>query len=152
VQALSARDSANASRYQANGVSLQRKLDTLDAELRIKLAPVKDKPFVVFHDAYQYFEKSYGLHAAGSITVTPDRAPGARRVAEVRAKLDSLGPTCVFAEPQFEPKLVQTLVAETHAKAGVLDPEGSTLTPGPDLHSNLMRKLADDLVGCLARR
>jgi zinc transport system substrate-binding protein len=86
----------------------------------------------------------------GSITVTPDRAPGAHRVAEIKEKVEGLGATCVFAEPQFEPKLVQTLVHDTHAKTGVLDPEGSTLAQGPELHFTLMRNLADNLVGCLA--
>jgi zinc transport system substrate-binding protein len=149
ARVLSARDPANAARYNANAGVVIGKLSALDAELHLKLAPVKAKPFVVFHDAYQYFEASYGLNAAGSITVTPDRAPGARRVAEIKTKVNSLGRTCIFSEPQFEPKLVQTVVGETRAKTGVLDPEGSTLPQGPDLHLTLMRNLADGLVACL---
>jgi zinc transport system substrate-binding protein len=147
---LGARDPANAARYKANAVLVTAKLNALDAELREKLAPVKEKPFVVFHDAYQYFEASYGLNAAGSITVTPDRAPGARRVAEIKDKVDRLGRPCIFSEPQFEPKLVQTVIGQTRAKTGVLDPEGSALPPGPELHLTLMRNLADGLVDCLS--
>ncbi|MBY0512249.1 MAG: zinc ABC transporter substrate-binding protein [Rhodospirillaceae bacterium] len=150
ARVLSARDPANAARYDANAGVVIGKLNALDAELHKKLARVKEKPFVVFHDAYQYFEASYGLNAAGSLTVTPDRAPGARRVAEIKDKVNSLGRTCIFSEPQFEPKLVQTVVGETRAKTGVLDPEGSTLAQGPDMHLTLMRKLADGLVECLS--
>jgi len=147
---LADHDPANAARYRANAAALNIKLDALDADVRGKLAPVKHKPFIVFHDAYQYFEASYGLSAAGSITVSPDRLPGARRIAEIKHKLDSLGVTCVFAEPQFEPKLVQTVIGGTRARTGVLDPEGSSLAQGADLHFNLMRNLADGLVKCLA--
>lgn len=150
ARVLSALDPANAARYDANAGVVIGKLNALDAELHKKLAPVKEKPFVVFHDAYQYFEASYGLNAAGSITVTPDRAPGARRVTEIKNKVNSLGRTCIFSEPQFEPKLVQTVVGETRAKTGVLDPEGSTLPQGPEMHLTLMRNLADGLVECLS--
>ena len=150
AQTLSARDQANAVRYHDNAAALTSKLDRLDADLRRTLMPMRNKPFIAFHDAYQYFEAAYGLKAVGSITVTPERAAGARRIAEIRDKISGLGSICVFSEPQFEPKLVQTLVSETQAKTGVLDPEGSTLAQGPDLYFNLMRNLADNLVRCLA--
>lgn len=149
AETLSAADPANALRYRQNAVALGVKLDALDAELAAKLAPVKDKPYVVFHDAYHYFEARYALRAIGSITVSPDRGPGARRLADVQEKISTLGPACVFSEPQFEPKIVQTLKRGTAARTGVLDPEGSVLAPGPDLLFNLLRDLADNLVRCL---
>lgn len=149
AQTLSERDPRNAPRYRDNAKTLNAKLDALDDQLGVTLAPMKDRPFIVFHDAYQYFETSYGLKAAGSITVSPERMPGARRVVEIKQKISALGPTCVFSEPQFEPKLVQTLIGGTRAKTAVLDPEGSTLAPGPELLFNLMRNLADNLVTCL---
>jgi len=149
AETLTSMDIANGPRYRNNAVALAVRLDALNDELRVALAPVKNKPFVVFHDAYQYFEVSYGLQAVGSVTVSPDRAPGARRVADVKEKIIGLGAACIFAEPQFEPKMVSMLVKTTRARTAVLDPEGSTLPAGPDLYFNLMRGLANNLVKCL---
>ena len=108
------------------------------------------RPFIVFHDAYQYFEARFGLSAAGSITVNPEVAPGAQRIAEIQAKGRELGVTCVFSEPQFEPKLVGTVIEGSGARTGVLDPLGSALEDGPDLYPQLMRALASSLKECLS--
>jgi zinc transport system substrate-binding protein len=149
AETLAAIDTANAARYRSNAVSLQSNLDALDTELRNRLEPVKATPFVVFHDAYQYLEARYGLRALGSITVSAERAAGARRIKQIRDQIGTSERICIFAEPQFEPKLVHMLAGETGAKTAVLDPEGSTLQSGPDLHFNLMRALADNLIACL---
>ena len=147
--ALAARDTANAAVYTANAAALGQRLDALDAELKAALAPVADRRFVVFHDAYQYFENRYGLNAAGSIMVNPDRPPSAKRLAAIRARVKDLGATCVFAEPEFEPKLVRTVVEGTQASTGVLDPEGAAIPEGPELYFALMRGLAKGLTECL---
>ncbi|HYH39675.1 MAG TPA: zinc ABC transporter substrate-binding protein [Azospirillum sp.] len=147
--ALAARDTANADKYKANAAALGQRLDALDAELKAALAPVADKRFVVFHDAYQYFEKRYGLNAAGSIMVNPDRPPSAKRLSVIRDRVKTLGATCVFAEPEFEPKLVRTVTEGTSARTGVLDPEGAGLPEGPELYVTLMRNLAKGLTECL---
>ena len=143
-------DAANAARYEANAASLLTRLDALDAELRAILVPARERPYLVFHDAYQYFEKRYGLEAAGSITVTPDRRPGARRLAALRKRVASVEALCVFSEPQFEPSLVETVSEGTKARTGVLDPLGADLTPGPDAYFAMMRNLAKAFAGCLA--
>lgn len=150
ADALAARDPAHADAYRANAERTAQDLATLDAELKATLAPVRDKPFVVFHDAYQYFEAHYGLNGVGAITVNPDRRPSAKRLSEIRARITALGPVCVFAEPQFEPALVDTIVQGTKAKKGVLDPEGAGLAAGPDLYPTLLRNIAASLKGCLA--
>ena len=147
--ALAARDPANAGRYTDNAAALGRRLDALDAELAAALAPVREKRFVVFHDAYQYFEAHYGLNGVGAITVNPERRPSAKRLSDIRARITELGAACVFAEPQFEPALVDTIVEGTKAKKGVLDPEGADLPDGPDLYPTLMRNVAAALRGCL---
>jgi len=149
AQALSTADPANAAVYQGNAAAEAARLDALTAELAATLAPVANKPFIVFHDAYQYFENRFGLTVAGSITVTPEVAPGAQRLSELRAKVSELGATCVFAEPQFEPAVVQTIIEGTSAKAGTLDPEGAGLTEGAELYPTLLRGLASSLVDCL---
>nr|WP_295837034.1 zinc ABC transporter substrate-binding protein ZnuA [uncultured Azospirillum sp.] len=149
ADALAAKDPADAEAYRTNADRTLQALDALDAELKATLAPVKDKPFVVFHDAYQYFEARYDLSAVGSITVSPDRRPSAKRLSAIRAKIAGLNAACVFSEPQFEPTLVRTVVEGTKAKTGVLDPEGADLPEGETLYPTLMRNLAASLRGCL---
>lgn len=148
---LVAADPANALTYQANAKALDEKIDALDKEITGIVAPVKDKPFIVFHDAYQYFEHRYAVRVAGSITVSPENMPGAERVSEIHKKVADLGATCVFAEPQFEPRLVNVVIEGTDAKAGVLDPEAATLEAGPDLYFTLMRGIANSMKDCLSR-
>ncbi|PWC78666.1 zinc ABC transporter substrate-binding protein ZnuA [Azospirillum sp. TSH64] len=149
ADALAARDPADAEAYRTNADRTLQAIDALDAELKATLAPLKDKPFVVFHDAYQYFEARYDLSAVGSITVSPDRRPSAKRLSAIRAKIAGLNAACVFAEPQFEPTLVRTVVEGTKAKTGVLDPEGADLPEGEALYPTLLRNLAASLRGCL---
>ena len=149
VGALGAVDPGNRARYEANGRELRERLAALDAALRDRLAPVADRPFVVFHDAYQYFVQRYGLHEVGAITVDPQRRPGAQRLAEIRARLQELGAACVFAEPQFEPALVETVIEGSAARKGVLDPLGATLEAGPGQYFELLDGLAGALVACL---
>lgn len=153
AKALGERDPANKEKYAANATATVARLESLEQDLRAKLAPVAKVPYLVFHDAYHYFEKRFGLNAVGSITVNPENPPGAKRIAELHAKARALKVACVFAEPQFDPKVVKTIVEGTSVRTGVLDPDGGAgLTPGPDLYFNLMHKLADSLVQCLAVR
>lgn len=150
-ETLVAADPGNAARYKANGVALAKEIDTLDKDISAAVAPVADKPFVVFHDAYQYFENRYKVRVTGSITVSPETMPGAERIAEIHGKVKELQAACVFAEPQFEPKLVSVVTEGTDAKAGTLDPEGGALEAGPALYPELMRNLAKSLTDCLSR-
>ncbi len=148
---LVAADPANALTYQANAKALDDRLDALDVEIAGIVSPVKDKPFIVFHDAYQYFEHRYKVRVAGSITVSPETIPGAERISEIHKKVGDLGATCVFAEPQFQPRLVDVVLEGTKAKAGVLDPEAATLDAGPELYFQLMRGIANNMKDCLSR-
>ena len=148
---LAKADPDNARTYKENAAALLQQIDALDAQLAATLEPVRNKPFVVFHDAYQYFEHRYGITVAGSITVSPETMPGAERVAEIHKKVTELGATCVFAEPQFEPKLVAVVTEGTSARSGTLDPEAATLTQGPDLYFQLMEGLAASMKDCLSQ-
>lgn len=152
VEALSSTDPENASRYADNARSVQERLDALETELQTALRPIAGKPFVVFHDAYQYFERRFGVEAAGSITVNPDAAPGAQRISEIRAKIMELGAVCVFSEPQFEPRVISVVTEGTGARSGELDPLGADLEDGPDLYFSLLRNLGDGLKDCLAEQ
>jgi zinc transport system substrate-binding protein len=149
VEALEASDSANAARYRSNGEAVIGRLTALDEDLRTTLTPVRERPFIVFHDAYQYLEKRYDLNAVGSITVSPERQPGAQRLQRLRRKITQLKAVCVFAEPQFEPTLVQTVIERTQAKTGVLDYMGTSIAPGRDTYFTMMQTMARSLTDCL---
>jgi zinc transport system substrate-binding protein len=146
---LAAADPANAAAYKTNLDALNTRLDALDKKLVETVAPIKEKPFIVFHDAYQYFEHRYHVKVAGSITVSPETLPGAARLKQIHEKIVELGATCVFAEPQFEPKLVNVVLEGTPAKSGTLDPEAATLEAGPDLYFQLMDGIGTSLKTCL---
>ena len=139
-------DPANAAKYQANTVKLSKKLSLLDTQLKQKLAPVQHIPYLVFHSAYQYFETSYDLSAVGSVTIDPERKPGAKRISEIRKKVRDLKARCVFSEPQFESSLVTTIIESTGAKTATLDPLGADIPAGPEAYFELMNRLANDLI------
>jgi zinc transport system substrate-binding protein len=141
---------ADAEKFAANASGAAAKIDALTAELTTLLDPVRGKPFVVFHDSTQYFERRFGVPAAGSITVTPDVQPSAKRLTAVRKKIASLNAVCVFAEPGFQPKLVDAVTGGTTARAATLDPEGVSLSAGPDMYFELMRSMGRSTKDCLA--
>ena len=143
-------DPANAAKYEANAKAVSTKLDALIKEVTADLEPIKGKGYIVFHDAYQYFEKRFNITASGSITVSPDVLPGAKRITEIKARVNELGVSCVFAEPQFEPKLVTTVTEGTKAKSGVIDPLGATLDEGSGLYFDLIRNMATSIKTCLS--
>lgn len=149
VATLGRRDPAHAKVYAANGARLRGRLDGLNGEIKAALAPLAGRPFMVFHDAYQYFEQAFGLKAVGAISVAPQRLPGAKRLGELRERLTSADVRCVFREPQFAPKLAETLIDGTKARIGVLDPLGAGLKAGPDLYFRLLKSDAEALRNCL---
>jgi zinc transport system substrate-binding protein len=146
---LAALDPENAALYAANAAAFAGELTALSAEIDAGLAPLRGRPFVVFHDAYQYFEAAFHLPAAGSISLGEADAPSAARVAEIRDRIAAEGVVCVFAEPQFEPRLVATVIEGSAARSGVLDPIGADLDPGPGLYPALLTGLAQGLADCL---
>jgi len=143
-------DPVNGVRYQQNGADYIHRLHNLDNELKTKLQPVQQRPYVVFHDAFQPFEQHYGLHPVGAIAIDPERRPGARRLQEIRDLLLQNKAVCLFREPQFEPRYVPLLIEGTNVRTGILDPLGSALPPGPELYFDLLRNLTSSLVSCLA--
>ena len=149
VTTLRAADPAHASTYQTNGWTLSQRLDALDAKLREDLTPLSGKPYLVFHDAYQYFEKRYGLHPIGAVTTSPERTAGVKRLQALRKQVMGSGVRCVFTEPQFSPKLLRVVTSGLQVKRGVLDPVGAELSPGPELYFTLLNNLSTSLRACL---
>lgn len=142
-------DPQNVATYRGNAERFGGEIQGLSAEIAATLAPVHGVGFFVFHDAYQYFERAFDLPATGSISLADGEAPTPGRVAEIRARLLDADAVCVFSEPQFEPKLIATLIEDTPVRTGVLDPIGTDFAPGPGLYPATLRGLADALAGCL---
>jgi zinc transport system substrate-binding protein len=139
----------NRDTYKANARSYVQKITALDSELSATLSNSKESPFIVFHDAYQYFEKHYGLNGVGSITFDPHDFPSPKRLKEIRSKLNATSAACVFSEPQFSDRLVRTVIKGTSAKTALIDPLGSSIENGPDLYFTLLKNMADTFKSCL---
>ena len=149
AEALSKIDPDNAILYKANAAKLRADLSTLSERVAATLAPTAGRGYIVFHDAYHYFESRYGLKAAGSVTVNPDVAPSAAHVAEIQDRLRDSGAVCIFSEPQFPAKMVDVVTEGMALNRAVLDPLGATLDPGPALYGDLIGALADSFARCL---
>lgn len=147
--ALSVADPDNAGIYFANATAGRAELDALRAEIDTILEPVRGRNFIVFHDAYQYFENAFDFPASGAISLSDATSPSPARIAEIQARVAEQGVTCVLSEPQFNPGIVATTMDGSAAQTGVLDPLGSDLEPGPALYPQVLRNLATVLADCL---
>lgn len=142
-------DPQNSTSYQQNLARLEQRIVALQTDLTQRLQPLQESPYLVFHDAYPYFEKAFSLNAIGSIRISAERPPGARRLQQIRSKISETAALCLFSEPQFSPALAQRLADDTGLKLGVLDPLGSAADIGEDAWFILMEKLAKNLEDCL---
>jgi zinc transport system substrate-binding protein len=147
--ALTKVDSAHNRLYAANRDRELSEIKALQKVIQADLTPLRGRSYLVFHDAYRYFEHRFGLRPAGAVTIAPDRPVGPRRIEALRRMIFQGQIACVFREPQFSPRLIDTLVEGTSVKTGVLDPLGAELMPGPNLYPTLMRGVAASLVICL---
>ncbi len=142
-------DPEHAEIYRRNARDLDARVQAQAVELNARLAPVRDAPFVMFHDAFQYFEQAFGLNSVGAVQLEPARSPGAGRILALRNAIRDRGVRCVFREPQFQSALVDTLVEGTQARVAVLDPLGADFSPGPDAWFQMMAANAESMANCL---
>jgi len=152
AETLAQADPKNAATYRANAQAESEALDSLMDDIRNDLQPVSNQTFVVFHDAYQYFERRFDVLALGSIALSDASDPSASRIAEIRDVVHDNDVRCVFAEPQFNPDLVETVLDGTQADTGVLDPLGSDIPTGVDFYPALISQLSSNLAECLGSR
>src|SRR5210317_1069422 len=136
--------------YKANAKVFIKKLKEKGKKIKNELSSIKDKPYIVFHDAYQYFENENSLNSVGSIALNPEISPTPKRITEIKAKIEKDNVVCLFREPQFPSRIVQTVITDTEAKEGELDPIGFDLTPGKNLYFELIDNLSMGLKNCLS--
>ncbi|GFE51435.1 zinc transporter [Roseobacter cerasinus] len=146
---LSAADPDNAGTYFANASAARADIEALAADVGAMLDPVRGGSFIVFHDAYQYFEKDFDFPAAGAISLGDASDPSPARIAEIQGLIRAEGIDCVLAEPQFNLGIVTAILDGTEAKTGVIDPLGASLDPGAPLYPKLIRNMAQTLAECL---
>ena len=139
----------NINLYKKNAKNIIKQIKSTDLSIKSMIVPIKDKTYIVFHDAYQYFEKAYGLNAVGSIMLDPELPPSAKRIIQIKSKIKSTNASCVFKEPQFRAKIVNTVIEDTNAQVGTLDPLGADLTSGPNMYLELLKSIASNLKNCL---
>ncbi|MDC1259990.1 zinc ABC transporter substrate-binding protein [Pseudomonadota bacterium] len=139
----------NSQIYNKNATNITNKITELKSELKEELLSIKNKPYIVFHDAYQYFEKVFGLNAVGSIALEDDVATSPKQISYIRNKIIKSNVSCVFQEPQFDSKLLQTVVEGTDAKIGTLDPLGVDIANKKDFYLQLLRNMSKSLKECL---
>lgn len=146
---LSERDPGNAATYRSNADAALATIAATSAEARTALDPLKDRSFIVFHDAYHYFESRFGIEASGALSLSDAVPPSPARVAAIQQEIRDENVVCVFSEPQFSEGLVRTVIDGTEAKTGQLDPLGANLPLGADFYPALIRDMATRFADCL---
>ena len=139
----------NAMTFNDNSSKFINQHESLKIELKKELLPIKDKPYIVFHDAYQYFERAFELNAIGSIALENDVASSPKQISFIKDKILKSQATCVFQEPQFDSKLVKTVVEGTKVRIGTLDPIGVNILEKENFYLQLLRNMSKSLKKCL---
>jgi zinc transport system substrate-binding protein len=139
-------DGKNSSAYKSNSKKALTEMDNLIQNIQKDLN--KDLRFVVFHDAYQYFENRFGIQVLGALTVNTDVMPGAEQLSEIREVIEHEKVNCLFSEPQFNPAIIKSIAKDTNVKIGILDPLGAKLDKGKNLYFNLLKDMSSSFKGC----
>ncbi|ROU03299.1 zinc ABC transporter substrate-binding protein [Histidinibacterium lentulum] len=146
---LSAADPENAALYAANAEAAVAEIEAARAEAEALLAPVRGRAYVVFHDAYGYFEEAFDIPALGAVAASDASDPSARRALELRDGLAEAGLVCAFIEPQFDGSIVPAILGD-EVRVAIVDPLGSEIAPGPDFYPELLRSMARAMSDCLS--
>ena len=139
-------DPKNASVYKSNLKKATKDIDKLIKNVKSDLN--KDFKSIVFHDAYQYFEKRFDVNILGAFTVNTDVLPGAEQLSEIREIIEHDKVSCIFSEPQFNPDIINAVAKDMNIQTGILDPLGATLSPGKDLYFDLIKNMSKSFKGC----
>ena len=145
---LSKIDPANTDLYFQNAAAGALEISEAVAQINKTLISVRGVRFIVFHDAYQYFERRFGISASGSILVGDALAPNPVRIVEIRGQVAELGIGCVLSEPQFNPALVASVFQDAEVSTAVIDSQGIELELGMTLYPQVLENIAQEIVAC----
>ena len=145
-------DSDNAEKYLTNLKEFEDKLHVTDQVIMQQLSPIQDAGYFVFHDAYGYFEERYDLNQLGRFTVSPERKPGAKTLNEIHQILKKGEGLCVFAEPQFTPQVLESVMRGSNARLGSLDPLGSDIEVKNGSYFTFLNGMAASFTQCLSTK
>ena len=143
---LSEIDPDNAAKYEQNANKAIASLNNLINEISSNIP--KDASYIVFHDAYQYFENRFGVSSAGALTLNPDVLPGAKQIDAIQDLIQDENIKCIFSEPQYNPKIIETLAADMKISTGIMDPLGAFIDQGPEMYNQLILNIANPLKDC----
>ena len=143
---LSEIDPDNAAKYEQNANKAIASLNNLINEISSNIP--KDASYIVFHDAYQYFENRFGVSSAGALTLNPDVLPGAKQIDAIQDLIQDENIKCIFSEPQYNPKIIETLAADMKISTGIMDPLGAFIDQGPEMYQKLILDIANSLKDC----
>ena len=145
-------DPKNSETYSVNANQLRKQLNNLTKNISSQLQLLEKRPFIVFHDAYQYYEKRFGLKASGVITLNPEVPPGFKQVSKIRKELKGVGAACIFQEPQFNQRIAKALARGTGTKVLSIDPLGAAIKPGPAMYVTLLGNITTSFKNCLMNK
>ena len=143
---LSEIDPDNAAKYEQNANKAIASLNNLINEISSNIP--KDASYIVFHDAYQYFENRFGVSSAGALTLNPDVLPGAKQIDAIQDLIQDENIKCIFSEPQYNPKIIETLAADMKISTGIMDPLGAFIDQGPEMYNQLILNIANSVKDC----
>ncbi|MBF9020757.1 zinc ABC transporter solute-binding protein [Rhodobacterales bacterium HKCCA1058] len=148
AEELAAADPDHAQTYHRNATNAARQVEQLADQIEADFAATPPPAFIVFHDAYQYFEDAFDISAQGAISLSDASAPSAARLSEIRTIVAEQGVECLFAEPQFDPDILSAVADAAPVSIAVIDPYGGHIPAGVDFYPALLQDLATGISGC----
>lgn len=149
AEELSDLDPKNKMAYQQNAVKFAKEAKQISLEVESAFKSLKFKKYISFHDAFQYFEKRFGLERYASILPDPNRSASAAHLRKLQNQIAEHSISCILTEPQISQKLVHALKLPSETKIVSADPFGQNMEPGSQLYFQLIRNLATAFKNCL---
>ncbi|MDD9331231.1 MAG: zinc ABC transporter substrate-binding protein [Wolbachia sp.] len=146
---LSNIDKGNSYRYNQNAMKAIRKIDKNVGKITKELGDFKSQKYIVTHDAYQYFEKYFGLNNPSAIlSLEEDSYIGMKSLMQLKKIMKKENIKCIFSrswEDSIKPKTLSN-----DAKIVVLDPIGSDIEPGKNAYLAIIDNIVQSFKSCFA--
>ena len=146
AKTLSLKDPNNKNVYYSNAEKLNHSLNELIEKINLSIN--KDARFIVFHDAYQYFEKRFDVSSAGALILNEEALPSAKKVSEIHKIIKKQNINCIISEPQFNPNIIKSIAQDSSILTGSFDPLGSNFDTNKNLYFEMILSLSNSLKDC----